>query len=235
MGDQGDRCMACYELKREILRCGRCKGFYCSKKCQAMDWKVHKIFCGRLPNDTTSSEIRCIHRSYTVQALLLPHDTAEPRLVPVEIPPSGLFDVENYVPGGPNQVKLFSTEDAPQALFNNEEYEMPCGFFFLHNHYTTIDPSEPENLCTKAIMKAKAKSFGSETVTRIMGENYWKELLEDVKKWKGNVLVLKTDRWQKLNRELNRNKGPDFYNVDMKDIPDAVGAFWIYSGKIASR
>lgn len=45
------RCMCCEKKPSDdidvvLFRCSRCKRVaYCSKQCQAKDWKVHKQFC----------------------------------------------------------------------------------------------------------------------------------------------------------------------------------------------
>eukprot|EP00563_Minutocellus_polymorphus_P018775 CAMPEP_0197717828 /NCGR_PEP_ID=MMETSP1434-20131217/2226_1 /TAXON_ID=265543 /ORGANISM="Minutocellus polymorphus, Strain CCMP3303" /LENGTH=229 /DNA_ID=CAMNT_0043302407 /DNA_START=47 /DNA_END=733 /DNA_ORIENTATION=- len=229
MGDVRERCSGCFALRKDLLRCSKCivgnSAHYCDKECQGGDWRVHKIFCGRLPvSAAPSNEVRCLYRSYTVQALLLPHDCAEPRLVPVEIPPNGCFHVDSYIPGGPNRLKMWMSEEVPPQIFNTEDYEQPFGAFIAHNHYVTMDLTLPENICTKAIMQARAKSLvGKGTkAAEMFGDDLWKQLLIDAKPWRGNVMLLKTDRWRKLKRE----SGPTFYDVEMKDIPDLMMTFW---------
>jgi len=41
-----NRCDGCYNLSIKVHRCSTCKTkIYCSEKCQAVDWKVHKYCC----------------------------------------------------------------------------------------------------------------------------------------------------------------------------------------------
>lgn len=43
--DRG-KCAACFKPLEAPKRCGKCKSiFYCSQKCQADNWKVHKTQC----------------------------------------------------------------------------------------------------------------------------------------------------------------------------------------------
>ena len=122
------------------------------------------------------------------------------------------------------------SEDCPPELFNNEEYQQGCGAFIMHNHYVTMDPRIPENVCTKTIMRGRAKSITSgKNISALMGKDYWKQLLERAKPWRGNVILLKTDLWKQQGKE-----SPTFYDVEMKDVPDLVMIFWLYTIRISA-
>ena len=44
-----NRCDSCFHLSLKVHRCSSCKTkLYCSEKCQAEDWKVHKFCCEEL-------------------------------------------------------------------------------------------------------------------------------------------------------------------------------------------
>eukprot|EP00977_Amphora_coffeiformis_P006297 scaffold1351_cov176-Amphora_coffeaeformis.AAC.31 len=41
-------CEACLTTAGKALRCTRCRrAFYCDRKCQTIDWKRHKLWCGK--------------------------------------------------------------------------------------------------------------------------------------------------------------------------------------------
>lgn len=49
-GEKGDyRCYFCYEHRENLKVCTGCKSTkYCSKKCQMLDWEIHKIQCSKI-------------------------------------------------------------------------------------------------------------------------------------------------------------------------------------------
>jgi hypothetical protein len=50
-------CETCVQELHDPKRCGKCeRAYYCSKKCQKIDWKIHKPTCARPPNVNTMKE-----------------------------------------------------------------------------------------------------------------------------------------------------------------------------------
>lgn len=55
------KCASCYTPLQTVLCCGRCrKRSYCSRECQALDWKQHKLWCGRVGELDIDVEIKAV-------------------------------------------------------------------------------------------------------------------------------------------------------------------------------
>ncbi|CAL9692416.1 unnamed protein product [Knipowitschia caucasica] len=47
--ERGDYCAFCFNRKKDLARCGKCKkAFYCNAKCQKADWIMHKLECSAM-------------------------------------------------------------------------------------------------------------------------------------------------------------------------------------------
>mmetsp|Transcript_21219 Transcript_21219/g.24112 ORF Transcript_21219/g.24112 Transcript_21219/m.24112 type:complete len:285 (-) Transcript_21219:124-978(-) len=145
-------------------------------------------------------------------------------------PHIGLLHIKN---DGNDQVPFqeIRSEEFPSHIFNDEdEYEQPCSFSLIYIKNASSLPSLSENKSIHNLLKGKAKGMCcgvNEALGReLMEKNHWKKILNKCVKWKGNVLIVRTDRYKKLGLER-----PTYESLDMKDIPDVALFLWILSNR----
>ncbi len=224
--------------------CSRCHSVgakYCNRECQARDWPIHKNFChlssAAAPID---DEENSSSSSSSVQALLFPQDSNLPVLVRVKVSadvvspwgssilsPNGEADATDFIPGEHGvTIKSYNSEQFPQYHNGRPEYRLDCGFSL----YCSTDPSLPENECMKRVLTGHAKAKFGGRIAQIPGmENMWKHTFERQKKWKGPLLVVKTDRY-----ENNRATAPTYEDFEVRDVKYLVLYLGFVSG-IAAR
>lgn len=93
---------------------------------------------------------------------------------------------------------------------------MRCGFSLYYGNQQSVTLSE--NKCIKRILAGHSKAFyGNDTVAEILGNDCWKTMVENAKKWNGPLLVVKSDRYKK-NGLLN----PTYEDFEVGDVPRLV-------------
>lgn len=208
-----DDCNTCLEDTppgASLKNCGRCHGDakYCGGDCQSRDWPIHKIFCGMRPSSPSATD------ENTVQALLLPQDSKDPIFVRVQVDANipGGVNATQYIPGTLGvDVKCYSSEQFPQY----EDNKAHCGFSVFHGNQTA---SLTENKCIGRILSGHAKAFyGSGPAAGILGSDYWKKSLDNVKKWTGPLLIVRTDRFKKIGSSV-----PTHEDFEVRDVPHLV-------------
>lgn len=130
--------------------------------------------------------------------------------------------VSNHIPGQAMEIR---SEEFPKFIFNSEgDYEQTNGFCLVHDANVEF----PVNKAIRNALKGRAKAyFSTPQLTKIMGNEYRREAAEKVKKWRGNVLVIKSDRYKMLDLER-----PTYEDLDKKDIPDVIMFLWLLSARL---
>ena len=189
--------------------CSRCHGVgakYCSKDCQQKDWSIHKIFCNMSP------AVDAAVSNNAVQALFFPQDSTVPVMVSIKVRADlSIVDVSQYLPGNlGTDVKCYTSEQFPQ--YQEIDYRLDCGFSLLY--YTAADSENmPENQSMRNVMTGHAKVSCHGEMADILGKDYWKELLANQKKWKGPLLLVKTDRFKKKGSSF-----PIYEDFEISDV-----------------
>ena len=224
---QLDRCFDCLKKHHQLPRCSICKtAHYCDRECQRRDLPIHKLFCKietRLPAaEENKNNLSTDNNNEYVQALLFEHDAREPvfvRLEKTQLLGGDVLLVSNHIPGQEMEIR---SEEFPPVIFNSKgDCEQSNGFSLVHDANSEL----PVNKSMRNALKGRAKAnFSSSQVTKIMGNEYWRDAAEKVKKWRGNVLVIKSDRYKMLDLER-----PTYEDLDKKDIPDVIMFLWLLS------
>ena len=56
--DEIDRCHACLASTEDLMHCSRCmKVFYCNRKCQKEDYKLHKKLCKQMASRANADDV----------------------------------------------------------------------------------------------------------------------------------------------------------------------------------
>ena len=86
----------------------------------------------------------------------------------------------------------------------------------------------PPNQSLYKLFTERCKTFfrPGTAITEIFGDDYWKEKANYMAKWKGNVLLVKTDRFITLNRE-----NPTYQDLGMSDVNEVVKFLWLHSNQ----
>lgn len=203
-------CSCCHTIK------------YCSKECQSRDWPVHKIFCNLKPT---------VDGDNSVQALLFPQNSQVPIFVRVNLDALGMGDVTQYIPGTLGaDVKCYSSNQFPQ--FRDEN--MVGSGYRLHFDYSLFysTSSISENDCMKHVLTKCTKiRYGCGEIARIVGEDFWKGILDKQRKWKGPLIALKADK----NEDNCRSVVPIYRDFEMGDIKYLVQYLEVLSSIVAKH
>lgn len=228
-------CMEATPSDADLRKCSNCTGGcakYCSRDCQAHDWPIHKIFCS-IPLAATVSVYQtdsvANNDTGTVQALLLPQDSKVPILVRVQVGTNFAgVNASEFIPGSlGSEIKCHASETWPPQIFNNEDFEMYCGFALYYNTDDSVT-GLPMNKCIDHVMKGRAKAyFGSGPAFKRLGKDFWKSMMDKLKIWKGPLLLVKSDRYQKNGLPI-----PTYEDLDVSDVPYFVNFLWVLSARL---
>jgi hypothetical protein len=139
--------------------------------------------------------------------------------------------ITQYIPGTLADVKCYNSNQFPQ--FRDEN--MVDSGYRLHFDYSlfySTCTSTSENKCVKYVLTKCTKSrYGMGEIARIFGQDYWKSLLDGKRKWKGPLIVVKSDKV--VDKSITAV--PVYRDVEMGDVKYIVQYLEVLSSVVSSR
>lgn len=240
-------CLNCLDYHQKVLICSKCKvAQYCGKTCQKRDWSIHKIFCCIKKEENPA--LASISTSNTVQAILFRQDAQKPVLVQLSynakskyMIPDAMFtrgficgdatndriDTSQYIPlAQGEETRSYDSEALPSRIFDGQagiDYVIPCGFTLLYDAKMTGNDSIPENKCIRALLEANLKAYYGDNypTDKFTVLNLLRKTFQKLKKWRGNIILVKTDRYRELGLPA-----ATYQDFELKDVPDLAMFIW---------